>query len=111
MHPILGVTPKIPEHKLCSLWASMDMCTQTPSYMLRGTFCKLTCQQCGELISDHKTGQNILLVEQSIAGNKTEKSETLQVLAKIAEYLISVVLGKDIFEGIYIKCMNNHKLC
>ena len=87
------------------------MCTQTPSYMARETFCKLACQQCGELISDHKMGQNIILVEQSIAGNETEKSGTLQVLAKIAEYLISVVLGNNIFEGINIKFMNNHKLC
>ena len=36
-------------HRLCSFWASIDLCTQNPHYMVRDKFCLLACQQCDEL--------------------------------------------------------------
>ena len=63
------------------------------------------------LISHHKTGGSVLLLERTIAGNKTGTSGTLHMLTKSTEYLRNVVLENDIFECIYSECVNKHKLC
>ena len=62
------------KHRLCSFWASMDMCTKNPDYMVRDEFCILACQQCAKKISDQKTGRSALPMEQTIARNEMETS-------------------------------------